>query len=228
MEEERTRPLVTLGDPAELLPRRVRSITAPELPRSEQARGLVLKRFTLHQGYDGWWARWRKRPNQVFFVTTALDLSGMQPVTYPADPASAERVWFTVHPGRPIDFTLGVGLPIFPARPLVGGLVATILVSETDGSARRIGEVMGNVATALENDTGVVDFLAALANPAQLGVAVVAGGVGKIVGVVSAVLAKNGNDHVGLFQGYFPAREPWTGLEQDQEGAKVELSETVS
>ena len=216
------------GDPREFFATRGagESVAADGVIASARPRGLVLKRFTLNRGYDGVLKNLFHAYDQIFFVITSLDLSGKPPFTFPTDSASAESAFIELKPKRTFEFSLGEGLPVFPPRTIAGGLVVTILVAESDSGLRHTGEVVSEISKAVQSDVSITKFLATLANPAMLTVDIVAAGAAKIAAVAGGVMERNGNDHVGLFRGYFHPTRSWEGkLVQDQRGARVELAE---
>jgi hypothetical protein len=198
---------------------------------NQPERGLALAEVTLERDYDhsllGRLFR-RRRENELFFITMAFDMSGAEPTVYPAKPDEAANAWIPLKPGDVHRFSLGVGMPLWGPRPLVGGVALTIIVAESDKSIQNVGQHMTKAAEALKSDVDVVDFLAKLVTgPASIPADMVFGVLGKAAATAGAILENNHHDHIGLFRGVFPASyDSWDGmLEQSQAGASIKLKE---
>src|SRR5581483_5648692 len=106
-----------------------------EVPREEfaveptpRARGLALRELTLHHTHDGVLGRfWHfvtqsKDKDEIFFVSTALDGSGMKPFVWPPDPSVADTAVIRLAAGQTHRWTLGEGAPVFPPQVIEGAL----------------------------------------------------------------------------------------------------------
>lgn len=190
-------------------------------------RGLTLAEVTLNTGHEFLNDLFKKQDNEIFFITTALDLSGTPPFVYPEDPATAGQSWVPLRVGETYKATLGEGIPLFPLREVTGGIAVTIIVGESDLGQQELGKVLVAASEAVKNDDtllGVVKKL--LTDPTSVAIDTVLGALGKVAGSVGTVLKEADNESVGLFRGFFLATGSWEGkLQESQRGATVRLRE---
>lgn len=196
-----------------------------DIASSEVPRGLALKSLRVGRG----WERLRNflgRKDEVYFLSVAFDISDKPAVILPPKEVPAEAV-YKVQPGETIEFTLGDGAPLFPPRPITGGLIAYVTVCEADHGLRHVGEVVAKVHEDLAKDDSLTAVIAGfIKNPAKT---IVDEGLTAFTAAlqpVATVLKNNGDDYVALFSGIYPATGPWTGLlEAERNGAKIVLKE---
>lgn len=193
-------------------------------------RGLALREITLNRSYEGFFGNLfhRNKENEIFFITTAFDMSGSAPQSYPESPDDADNAWIPLVAGETHRFSLGVGLPLWGPKPVTGGIAAAIIVGESDQKSKQAGEQIKAAADAFKSDDNISAFLGKLVtSPGTIPADVIFGVLGKAASAAGSILQKNNRDHVGLFRGLFPAKGAWEGmLEESQHGATVKLSET--
>jgi hypothetical protein len=196
---------------------------------AKPTRGLALRELTLKRSYEGWSSGLfhRNKENEIFFITTAFDMSGNPPQSYPEKPEDAENVWIPLAAGETYHFSLGVGMPLWGPKPLTGGLAIAIIVGESDKKSKQVGEHIKEAADAFKSDDSISAFLGKLvASPASIPADVIFGVLGKAASTAGSILANNNHEHVGLFRGLFPAKGSWEDmLEETQAGAAVKLAE---
>ena len=217
---------IRVGEPHELLAfRRDDPTAAPRIPTSGEPRGLALRRLTVTGRWDRLWSFLRLR-KQIYFLSVAFDISAERPVVLPPRDLPREAVYQVV-PGQSIEFTLGLGAPLFPPRPITGGLLLYITVCEADRGLRHTGEVLAQIHDDLGKDHSVMAMIAQLAaNPAQTAVVEVMKAATAALQPVATILKSNQDDCVGLFSGIFPANGPWDDkLRSESSGTTIELAE---
>jgi hypothetical protein len=213
--------VLQLGEPEDVAPPARPGIDreAAEPPRAR--RGLVIKEVTLRRDFEGWF----DDDNEIYFVSTAMDFSGQEPVIFPI--GDAESATMKLEPGDTFRFTLGEGAPVFPEREIVSGLAVQVHVFESDSGARGAGDAIDKAADAVKTDGNLVKVLEKLIkDPGGLAVDVVLGAAAEVAKVVSAVLKSNDNDNVAFFTGYWSAEGSWDGkLAAEQPGASIRFGE---
>ena len=216
--------LLNVGE-KDVIRRPLPGITADEKP----VRGLALRELTLKRSYEGWFSTLfrRNKENEIFFITTAFDMSGDPAQSYPEKPEDADNVWVPLVAGETYRFSLGVGMPIWGPKPLTGGIAVAIIVGESDEKSQQAGQHIKAAADAFKSDDSISGFLGKLVtNPTSIPADVVFGVLGKAASAAGAILADNHHEHVGLFRGLFPAKANWSDkLEEAQRGASVRLVE---
>lgn len=197
-----------------------------EFPRSYEPRGLALKSLTVKGNWDGIWG-WLTNRQQIYFITAAVDLSGKPPTVMP--PVELQKnLIHQVHRNETISFTLGEGAPIFFPRTVVGGLAVFIMIAESDGDLRHVGETMKKVHEDLTKNEGSVmsKLLKLIKNPGKTLADEVLIAASAILAPVGTVLSETRDDNVGVVQGLFKANSDWSGqLEQAWSSGSVVLSE---
>jgi hypothetical protein len=197
-----------------------------EFPKSYQPRGLALRSLTVTGNWDGLWG-WLKGREQIYFITVAVDLSGTPPTVMPPKELQKNLI-HEVHPGETISFTLGEGAPIFFPRTVVGGLAVFILIAESDGDLRHVGETMKKVHDDLtKNEGSVMDkLLKLIRNPAKTLADEVLIAASAAMAPIATVLSETSDENVGVVQGLFKANSDWSDqLEQTWSGGSVVLAE---
>ena len=217
---------IRVGEPHELLAfRRDDPTAAPRIPASGEPRGLALRRLTVTGRWDRLWSFLRRR-KQIYFLSVAFDISAEEPVVLPPRDLPAEAVHRVV-PGQSIEFTLGLGAPLFPPRPITGGLLLYITVCEADRGLRHTGEVLAQIHDDLGEDNSVMAVINQLvASPAETAVTEVMKAATAALQPIATILKSNQDDCVGLFSGIFPANGPWDDkLRAENSGTMIELAE---
>jgi hypothetical protein len=216
---------VSVGFPDELYERQRRDGTPALVPSSTEPRGLALRSLAVTKVSEGLWGL-LKRSTDVYVLSVSFDLSGAEPVVLPPKAVSGDLV-YRVQKGEVLRFTLGDGMPIFPARPLTGGLVTYIQVCEADQGVRHIGEVMAEVHADLSGDGSLAGKLQKLiANPGATMVDEILGAAVAAIQPIATILKRNGDDSVGAFSGIYAARGPWADkLTATQNGTTITLAE---
>jgi len=213
-------PLLRLGVAADIVRPQLRLLAADASPPTA-IRGLTIKEITLNKDFDGWF----DDDSEIYFISTALDFSGKDPVVFPV--GDATQTTLKLEPGETFRFSLGEGAPVFPEREITSGLVVQVHLFESDQGARDAAAAITKATDAVKTDGNLVKVLKQLfENPGGLAVDVVLGAAGEVAKVVSAVLESNGNDNVAFFTGYWSAEGSWDGkLEATQEGASIRFGE---
>lgn len=215
---------IQVGSAADLLDT-TREGGPPEIPSSEVPRGLAVSALQVHTGWEGL-RRFLQQHDQVYFLSVAFDLSENKPVVLPPKEVSAESV-YSVPPGDNIEFTLGDGAPVFPARVIHGGLLVYVTVCEADSDVRQVGEVLAKIHDDLSKDDSILALVKKLIrNPAQTVADELLGVATAALKPIGTILAANKDDHVALFSGIYPAQGSWDGrLSETRNGATIRLRE---
>jgi hypothetical protein len=191
---------------------------------------VMLKSLTLNESFD--FSLFGDAVNELYFTVLAWDLSGAQPLVYP--PAGVEtraRAVASVHPGDTITF-IGDGIELWGVRPAVGALYLRILVMESDADVRAAGEALEAVRKLI-SQSALTKSLAALAAhgagvavaPAAAELEAVAAAASVLVQAIVALLQKNDDDVVAVFEGSYGADRALAPHTEryDQRGASLEL-----
>jgi hypothetical protein len=180
------------------------------IPRSDRARGLALTHLNVARGWDSLFSL-LGRANQVYFLSISYDLSGEPPQVMPPKELTG-NTFIRLRPKETYEFTLGDGAPIFMPRQIVGGLAVFVQLCEAD-DVDKVGATMKKIHEDLEDDSAsLIDRVKKLIkNPAAEGVSQVLSAGSALLKPIATVLEANGDDHVGLVQGTFPARKAWEG-----------------
>ncbi len=217
---------LSVGDPAELTTRNFGfAADDSDTEVSAKPRGLAMKSLTVDRNWDGLWGMLGRR-QQIYFLAVSFDLSENDVVVLPPKELSSDSV-YEAKKGETITFSLGGGAPIFPPRKIHGGLLTYITVCEADKGLRHIGEVVGKVHAAVDNDDG---FAAAIkkvvTNPGKAGSDAILNAALAVLKPVGVVLENSSDDHLGLFSGIFPATRSWEDrLTETRNGTTIELGE---
>jgi hypothetical protein len=216
---------VSVGFPDELYERQRGDGTPALVPSTTEPRGLALRSLAVTKVSEGLWGL-LKRSTDVYVLSVSFDLSGAEPLVLPPKAVSEDFV-YRVQKGDVLRFTLGDGMPIFPARPLTGGLVTYIQVCEADQGVRHIGEVMTQVHADLSGDGSLAGKLQKLiANPAATMVDEILAAAVASLKPIATILKSNGDDSIGVFSGIYGARGPWADkLTATQNGTTITLAE---
>lgn len=185
------------------------------IPRSDRARGLALTHLNVSRGWDSLFSL-LGRTNQIYFLSLAYDLSGEPPQVMPPKELTGDT-FIRIRPKETYEFTLGDGAPIFLPRQIVGGLAVFVQLCEAD-DVDKVGATMKKIHEDLEDDSAslIERVKKLIKNPASEGVSQVLSAGSALLKPIATVLEANGDDHVGLVQGTFPARKSWEGrLVQD-------------
>lgn len=183
---------------------------ALELQTSPEPRGLGLKSIRLDQGFEGFMQRIFNPRNELYVVALSWDFSGAPPVQHPTHADDPTTLIINAKVGQTRTFP-GAGLPLFPARKVVGGLVTRIMLWESDQDIRRFGTTMAQVADAIQSSE-LTTALKALAgtNPTTATIDLVATVALKLTKVIGEILKNNSDDYVDYYEGFYPSGEPWT------------------
>jgi hypothetical protein len=217
---------INVGVPSDVIEIQRKATEATVLiPSSGISRGLALKSLHVTSSWDRLWSLLGKR-RQIYFLSVAFDISDQKPVILPPKDVPEGAV-YNVRPGEVISFTLGEGVPIFPARVVNGGLIIYITVCEADRGIRHVGEVMAQVHQDLEKDDSlaqvVKDFIK---SPGQAAVKDLVGAATAALQPIATILKKNRDEYVSLFSGIYSAKGPWDDkLTAISNGTTVELRE---
>lgn len=216
---------ISVGLPRDLLQHQRAKKGIVSVGSSETPRGLALRSLTVTGAWDSLW-NFLGRGQSVYFLSIAFDLSKNKPIVLPPKEVPAGAV-FRVKHGEKIVFSLGDGAPIFPARPITGGLVVYITVCTADRGLRHIGQVMAKVHDQLSNDDSLAKVLVKLvSNPAETIVEETLSVATAALQPIATILKNNEDDYVALFTGIYPAAGRWTDrLTATQNGTTIELSE---
>ena len=222
---------VSVGNADELYERQRRiSGGQPNLtiPKSDNPRGLAIHSLQVADTGGRLWGLLDKTSN-IYLLSVSFDLSGSKPLILPPKEVPDTFI-FEVEDGETLSFTLGDGLPLFPATQIMGGLITYIVVSEADKGVRHAGEVIRQVHEDLSSDGSVLERVnALLANPSAEIVGQILSAAAAALQPIGTILRNNGDDSVAAFSGIFPAKGPWADkLSAEQNGTKVTLAELGS
>lgn len=199
----------------------------PEIPSSEQPRGLALKALTVSSNWEGLWGLLHRRQEQeIYFLSVAFDLSGSDPLVLPPKDVPEGTV-YRVRRGEKISFTLGDGAPLFPPQILKGGLIIYVTIAEADKGLAHVGEVMKKVHEDLSKDGSLTDVIKdIIKNPGMALGGQVLSAVTAALQPIATILQNNKDEYVALFTGIFAAKGPWTDqLSATHNQTTIELGE---
>jgi hypothetical protein len=217
---------ITVGLPTDLVERQRRpgkSFTS--VASSGTARGLAFRSLVVSSVWDRLW-NLLGRGQSIYFLSIAFDLSDHKPVVLPPKEVPEGAV-FRVKHGEKITFSLGDGAPLFPARPIDGGLVVYITICTANHGTRHVGKVMAEVHEKLAKDDSLAKSIVRFVkDPAQSVVEEVLSAATAALQPIATILKNNEDDYEALFTGIYPAKGPWTNrLTATQHGATIELAE---
>jgi hypothetical protein len=197
-------PVLQIGAPEDLVRAEgdadVEGLDEGRADATERKRGLALRAIRLNRGSEGWIRNVFRSTNELFYISTAMDFSGKDPVVFPMKKEDADEAWIPLKEGQTYEFTLGEGAPIYPERPIVSGIAVAITVAESDGELQHAGEVMEKAADAVKTDGGIAKIVKKIAeNPGAFAADVVLGAVLEAGKVVGTVLKANRNEHIAFF-----------------------------
>jgi len=180
---------------------------------SRNERGLTLKSLQLKKEFGNFISRLFNATSKIYFLAWAWDISGLS--FYPGPAAAPSSCLIPLKGGEIREF-IGSGALLFPPRKITAGLALRMQIWASRGKQRKFGKVMEEVASTIQGSelntvllgmaggagvaTGGVAGALALVEPAALELA-------KLIG---QILAKAEDEFVDYFEGYFPAKEPWT------------------
>lgn len=217
---------IRVGRPADLLEvQRSGADPVPTVSSSKQPRGLALSSLTVSRNWDGLWGMLRRR-QRVYFLSVAFDLSGGAPLIFPPAEVPPDAM-HEVRPGETISFTLGMGAPVFPPRPITGGLIVYLVVCEADKTSKHVGDVLAQVHDDLNKSGSLADVVAQFsASPAATVATEILKAATAAIQPIATIL-KNGRDEfAGVFSGIFPARGSWRNrLTATSNGTTIVLTE---
>lgn len=167
--------------------------------------GVGIQSIKLLRGFDGLLADVFNSPNQVYFLAWSWDLSGASPTVYPSPELDVARALLPLIPQQERRF-LGIGEPIAPPRPIVGGLGLNIQVWESDADLRAFGQTMQQVAQAVRESSlnHVLSLVAMSTGMTGTSITLIKEAVLELTDTVGAILKVNSNDYVDLFSGFYP------------------------
>ena len=164
--------------------------------------------------------------NEVYVVSVSWDYSGAPPVQYPAYTANPAELMSRLKEGEKREF-IGAGLPLFPARRVVGGLSTRVMLWECDQDIRRFGTSMAHVSQAIQSSE-LTQVLSALAgsNPTTAVISTVAQAALALTRVIGDLLKTNSDDFVDYFEGFYPASDSWNAAVEPVRGpcSAIELT----
>jgi len=187
-----------------------------ELITSTDQRGIALKSIKLTEGFEGFLQNFVNKTNEIYFFAWAWDLSGEAVNLYPGTGVEPNKVIIPVKVGVLREF-IGDGINLFPKRLIKGGIAIRIQLWESDEKTRNFGKAMSETAEAISKSklnnllsavsiaTGISGTTITLIKDAAL----------ELTGLIGKILAKNGDDYVDFFEGYYSSDQNWvTGNEK--------------
>jgi hypothetical protein len=192
------------------------------LPQSAAPTSLYLRSLTLNESFD--WSLFGDATNELYVVAITWDLSGAPPRVFPPTEFELPKGVYAVE--RDVEFRfVGDGLQLWPPKRFAGGLYVRVVVMENDDDVRRIGERLRTVRDAVERHELTAALAALAANPTAAAIAAVGTAASKLLGTIGDLLAIDGEDLVGVFDGTY-GTDGLVGSRTemyDQPGARIVL-----
>jgi hypothetical protein len=200
---------------------------------SREPRGIALGTLKLEKQAQQFFKRLFRHTSKVYFLAWGWDLSGAPVFVYPGIMAGPGDVLIPMRVGDVREF-LGVGIPLFPTRRVTSGIQVRIQIWDSRKGVRDFGAAMSEVARAIDESelSSILRVVAPIAGVAAgLGSAVsIINEAEKaalaLVKVISPILVHHGDQVLDLFEGNYPASDPWRkGLESHSgHGTTIQLS----
>lgn len=195
---------------------------------SDTPRGLALKSIRLTEGFDGFMSDVFNEENEVFFLAWAWDYSGKSVQIYPEHASKPQEVIIPLVRNKTREFSFGRGIPLFPARHVVGGLAMRIQIWESDQGVRDFGKTMVEVTNTIQASelNSLLNLISLAAGVPIATVKLIEEASLQLAEVIGAILQANSNDYVDLFSGFYPSGDPWELGDDSAMGhaAKIVLS----
>lgn len=180
---------------------------------SKNDRGLTLKSLQLKKDFGNFISRLFKATSKIYFLAWAWDMSGLS--FYPGSAAAPSSCLIPLKGGELREF-IGSGALLFPPRKITAGLALRMQIWASRGRQRKFGKVMEEVASTIQG-SDLNTALLGLAGGAGVATGGAAGALAlvepaalELAKLIGKILAEADDEFVDYFEGYFPAKEPWT------------------
>jgi len=197
--------------------------------QSVEPRGIALKSIKLTKGFEGFLANMLKSTNEIYFLAWAWDLSGKQIQFYPGvvSQNAIDKFIIPLKKDKERSF-MGAGINLFPQRIVMGGIVLRIQIWESDKDLRTFGTVLAKTAEKIKKSelANLLSTITMLTGVSGATVSLVSKASCELAGVIGNILEANSDDHVDLYEGYFPSGYNWSPNDEKYEGHASEITIT--
>ena len=187
---------------------------------SPDRRGLALQSLQLKREFQNFFARLFHKKSNIYFLSWAYDVKGLS--HYPGNSAAPTSCLIPLRGGELREFSIGAGVILFPPRNVAAGLALRIQIWEFRKGLRHFGEVMKEIASAIEASKLNTVLISLAAAPATGGASaalpIVVSAAEKLAQAVGDILKGSSDNFVDYFEGYYPAAGRWSAGEEQHEG----------
>ncbi|MCU1657820.1 MAG: hypothetical protein JWO57_2476 [Pseudonocardiales bacterium] len=185
-------------------------------------RGTMLESLTLRKEAQSLMKRLFSSRSRIYVLSWAWHIDKNDPIMMVPQPGTKE-IMFKLRADESRRF-LGDGLPIFPPRPVRGGIGLNVQVWESKQKVRERGETLIDINRAIKTsnlyDALAVAAAAATATPAMLAFGPLAA---SLVDSVGAILRGRGDEYLDVFAGFYGTNYSW-GQQEKFTGTGVEVA----
>jgi hypothetical protein len=178
---------------------------------SPDPRGIALKTLRLEKAALKLLEKVFDKDVHVYFVGWSWDMSGLPVYSYPDAGVGAGQALLRIKGAQTRGF-LGSGTLLFPPRVVASGMQVRLQIWQSRHGARDFGAAMSAVSQTIADSN-----LNKLLNPPLLaaghvGLAIAAAKEAALAlaGGIGTVLKGFGDDVLDLYEGNYPANDPWT------------------
>ena len=181
-----------------------------ELITSEDQRGLGLRGIQLMRGFEENFQQLFKPTHKIYFIAWTWDLNGQPLCLYPGKGINAKDFIIPEKERNDREFT-GPEIDLFSKREVRGGMAVRVQLWKSDKGPREIKQKIADIAQKIKKSklnhllslvsmsTGITGTTVALIKEAST----------ELSEIIVAILTKNGDDYVDLFEGYFASDQTW-------------------